>query len=418
MTPWPQILPVRQQDALITRCLRERFEHILPLAMREAGLDMWLIVCQEDNPDPVFKTMLPMNTWTPILQMLIFCDPGPGQPIERINLSMTDTGDLFQRPWSGRRSEEQWPLLAEIVTQRAPQRIGINIGQVNWAAGGLTHNLYQQLTRALPGDYAARLVSAEAACERWLMTLSDTELDLYPHLAALAHQIIAECFSDRQVLPGITTTDDLEWAYWQTCSDLGFEQAFKPYFRVIRAATEQARWGSDLKTIRRGDLLHCDVGFRHLRLNTDHQELAYVRRAGEDDAPTGLRRLLAENNRLQAIYQAEFQPGQTGNELLQRILARAREAGVPSPKVYSHNLGLYLHEPGPLIGLPWEQENCPGRGDVRLDYGSCFTMELSVEDRVPEWDQQSVRLPTEQDVTFTRQGCLPMDGVQTMFHLI
>src|SRR5258708_4129982 len=267
MTPWPQVLPVRQQDALITRCLRERFEHILPLAMREAGLDMWLTLWQEDNPDPVFKTMLPMNTWPPILQMLIFYDPGPGRPIERINLSMTDTGDLFQRPWSGRRSQEQWPLLAEIVTQRAPQRIGLNIGQVNWAAGGLTHNLYQQLTRALPGDYAARLVSAEAACERWLMTLCDTELDLYPHLAALAHQIIAECFSDRQVLPGLTTTDDLEWAYWQTCSDLGLEQAFKPYFRAIRAATVQAKC-SDVKTIRRGDLLHCDVGFRHLRLNT------------------------------------------------------------------------------------------------------------------------------------------------------
>src|SRR5258708_29393646 len=141
MTPWPQVLPVRQQDGLITRCLRERFEHILPVAMREAGLDMWLILCQEDNPDPVFRTMLPMNTWTPILQMLIFYDPGPGQPIERINLSMTGTGDLFQRPWSGRGSEEQWQLLAEIVAQRDPQRIGINIGQVAWAAGGLTPNL-------------------------------------------------------------------------------------------------------------------------------------------------------------------------------------------------------------------------------------------------------------------------------------
>ena len=89
-----------------------------------------------------------------------------------------------------------------------------------------------------------------------------------------------------------------------------------------------------------------------------------------------------------------------------------------NPRVYSHNLGLYLHEPGPLIGLPWEQTACPGRGDARLDYQSCFTMELSIEDRVPEWDGQSVRLPTEQDVVFTRQGCLPLAGVQTVFHLI
>ena len=45
-------------------------------------------------------------------------------------------------------------------------------------------------------------------------------------------------------------------------------------------------------------------------------------------------------------------------------------------------------------------------------------MELSIEDQVPEWDGQSVRLPTEQDVVFTRQGCLPLDGIQTAFHLI
>jgi hypothetical protein len=418
MTGWPRILSVREQDALITRCLRERFEHLLPRAMREAGIDMWLIVCQEDDPDPVFRTMIPMNTWAPILQMLIFYDRGPAAGVERLNLSMTDTGDLFDRPWSGRRFEEQWALLAGLVRARDPQRIGINVGDVAWAAGGLTHNLYQQLTRALPAEYTARLVSAEAACRRWLMTLSETELQVYPHLVAIAHRLIAECFSPRRVIPGVTTPADLEWAYWQRCTDLGFEQAFKPYFRLYRSAAEQARWGADAQTIRPGDLLHCDVGFRHLRLNTDHQELAYVRRPGEADAPSGLRRLLAENNRLQAIYQAEFQPGLTGNELLGRILARARAEGIPNPKVYSHNLGLYLHQPGPLIGLPWEQDCVPGRGDVVVDYDSCFTMELSVEEALPEWDGQRVRIPTEQDVVFTRRGCLPMDGVQTSFHLI
>jgi hypothetical protein len=279
MRPWPQVLPVRKQDELITRCLRERFDTILPQAMREADIDMWLILCQEDDPDPVFKTMIPMNTWTPILQMLIFFDRGPERGVERINLSMTDTGDLYDRPWAGRRREEQWPLLAQIVAERQPRRIGLNIGQVNWAAGGLTYNLHQQLVSALPAEYAGRLVSAEAACERWLMTLCKTELQIYPHLAAIAHQIIADCFSARQIIPGLTTTDDLEWAYWQTCTDLGFEQAFKPYFRVFRAQSEQARWSADVKTIHPGDLLHCDVGFRHLRLCTDHQELAYVRRA-------------------------------------------------------------------------------------------------------------------------------------------
>ena len=66
------------------------------------------------------------------------------QGIERINLSMTDLGNSYAKPWTGRYHTEQFPLLAEIIAARDPKRIGINIGAVEWAAGGLTQNLYQQ----------------------------------------------------------------------------------------------------------------------------------------------------------------------------------------------------------------------------------------------------------------------------------
>lgn len=415
MLALPHVVPVRQQSEIIDRILGERLDVVLPVAMREAGIDMWLILCQEDDPDPVFKTMIPMNTWTPILQMLIFFDRGADDGIERINLSMTQTAQFYDRPWQGVRFEEQWKLLAAIVQSRRPKWIGINIGSVNWAAGGLTHNLYQQLVQALPVQYAERLVSAETACTRWLMTLCDTERAIYPHVVALAHRIIAECFSRASIMPGVTTTKDLEWTFWQHCSDLGLEQAFKPAFRVVRRGEGS---GYREHVIQQGNLVHCDVGLRYLRLNTDHQELAFILRDGETDAPAGLRRLMAENHRLQAIFLSEFRQGRTGNELLAAMLERARREQVPNPRIYSHSLGLFLHQPGPLIGLPWEQERCPGRGDVRLEYDTCFTMELSIEDTVPEWDNRSVRLPTEQDVCFTRDGCMSMDGVQQRFHLV
>jgi len=127
---------------------------------------------------------------------------------------------------------------------------------------------------------------------------------------------------------------------------------------------------------------------------------------------------MANGNRLQDVFMGEFRQGLTGNELLHNILTRAREVGIPMPKVYSHNLGLFLHEPGPLIGLPWEQERCEGRGDVALEFNHTFTMELSVTDAVPEWGGQEVRFPMEQDVAFTQDGCYPVDGRQTEFYLI
>jgi Xaa-Pro aminopeptidase len=416
MSNFNRILPLREQDRLIMNILKQRFETILPAAMREAGLDMWVILCQEDDPDPVFRTMIPLSCWTPILQMLVFYDRGE-EGIERINLSMTDMHDLYDKPWKGFNYWEQWPLLAAIIRERNPKKIGLNIGKTQWAGGGLTHNLYQQFMKAIDPEFRERIVDAEQVCTRWLMTLSDMEVEIYPHIVSIAHQIIAHCYSHQTIHPGVTTTDDLEWVYWQTAHDLGLEVAFKPFFRILRSNADQQTYPVLDKVIRPGDLLHCDVGVRYLRLNTDHQEAAYVLRTGERDAPEGIKNLLFQCNRLQNVFMGGFQRGLSGNEMLNNILQTARAQDIPTPKVYSHSMGLYLHEPGPLIGLPWEQVSNPGRGDVQLEFNSTFTMELSVETHVPEWDQ-TVRMGAEQDVIFTKDGCMAMDGVQTELYLI
>jgi Xaa-Pro aminopeptidase len=409
---------MRQRDAVIRRNLEQRLETILPRAMRENGFDMWLILCQEDDYDPVFSTMMPMNTWCPILQMLIFTDRGPTEGIERINLSMTRTRGLYDRPWHGSRHEEQWPLLREIIADRDPRRIGINTGAIQWAAGGLTHNLYTQLVETLPAKYVDRLASAETMAVRWLATLTDDEVALYEHVVSVAHSLIAACYGRETLIPGVTTTEDLEWAYWQRCASAGLQISFKPFFNIVRSEAMKAKLGHDDPVIRPGDLIHCDVGMRYLRLVSDHQEWAYVLRAGETAPPAGVQRLMTEANRLQDIFMAEFRRGLSGNELLTNILTRARREGIPKPKVYSHSLGLFLHEPGPLIGLPWEQERCEGRGDVRLELNSAFTMELGVRAPVPEWGDQEVQFGIEEDVVFTRDGCYPIDGRQTAFYLI
>lgn len=50
---------------------------------------------------------------------------------------------------------------------------------------------------------------------------------------------------------------------------------------------------------------------------------------------------------------------------------------------------------------------------VLLTYNSCFTMELSVQAPVAEWDGEEVRLPLEKVVAFTAQGCRLLAGRQT-----
>ncbi len=418
MSHFPAILPIKDQDAWVVNVLRQRLDSILPQAMRAAGIDMWLIICQEDDYDPVFKTMIPPYTWAPILQILVFFDRGPELGVERINLSMTNLRDLFTKPWAGRYHTEQWPLLAQIIAERDPARIGINTGEIQWAAGGLTHNLYTQLVAAIDPKYAARLVSAEDACTIWLSVLSEAEIQAYPQAVRITRAIIQRCFSAETLTPGITTSDDLQWAFYQHSLDLGLELSFIPFFNLVRSNAEKERFPVDDKVIRPGDIIHCDVGNKYLRLCSDLQEWAYVLRPGEVAAPAGLRALFTQANRLQAVFMAGFEGGASGNKILNNILSAANAAGIPKPRIYSHSLGYYLHEPGPLIGLPWEQVNNPGRGDVVLSENTTFTMELSIEDLVPEWGNQSVNFSVEQDVCYTQQGCQAMLPLQTDFYLI
>jgi hypothetical protein len=409
----PEILPARRQAALITEMVRERLDTILPRAMQAADLDVWLILCQEDDPDPLFKTMIPMDTWSPILSMLVFVRDGAS--VRRYNICGTNTKDLFERLYEGQIEEKQWPRLVELLQARDPARIGINTGSVAWSGGGLTQFLYRELLEKLPEKFHDRLVSAEAAAVQWASTLTETEKTLFSRVSALGQYMISACFNESVVTPGVTTVDDLVWHYWQHSRDLGLDLAFRPFFSIRRDQRE-TRYAKDV--ISPGDVVHCDVGIKYLRLNSDHQHLAYVPRIGETDVPAGLKARMADTNLLQDIYMAGFHHGASGNEMLSEMRAKALAAGLREPRIYSHNLGLFLHQPGPLIGLPWEQVDTGPRGNVRLEYDSAFVMELSTDGPVPEWGGQILRTEMEEPVIFTREGCRTLCGRQTEFHVI
>lgn len=427
----PTILGVRDQARTVNGVLRDRFERLLPAIMRESGFDMWIIVCNEDNHDPVFNTLLSWECWAPILQIVVLYDAGGGAGVERLNISLTEMDGLMTTVWgleggttdlehrqSTHVGEDQWATLRRVVQERNPRRIGINQSDVIWAADGLTATLKEKLIATLGNDLSSRVESAEPLCIRWLETRLPAELDLYEQACAVAHHLMKTCFSRQVVTPGVTTCEDLRWSYWQQTSDLGLPVSFPGTYDLMRGPENRARWGNDDNIIRPGDMIHCDVGFKYLRLLTDHQELAYVLRPGETSVPEGMRDAMAQANRLQEIFTDTWALGASGNEILTRALTRALEAGIGKPKIYSHSLSHYLHEPGPLMGLPWEQETCPGRGDVTMKHDTCYTVELSVTCPVPEWDGQEVRFCLEQDASFTEKGVTFLDGRQTEFHMI
>ncbi len=414
------ILPLRERARLQDDWLSRRLEHLIPELMRRERIDLWILAAREYNEDAVLSTMLPA-TWFSARRrtILVFHDRGPEKGVERLAVSRYSVGPWFETVWQGGDEERQWERLAEVVAERNPQRIGVNRSRWFAPADGLSSTEYEALMASLPETFRGRVVSAERLAVGWLERRIPEEMELYPTLCRIAHEIIAEGLSARVVKPGVTSTDDLEWWFRQRVESLDLDTWFHPSVSVQRVGQtrgEDFSHALDRTIIQPGDLIHVDFGITYLRLNTDTQQHAYVLRPGERTAPEGLRRGLAVGNRMQDLLMAEFLAGRTGNEILALTLLRARQEGIRA-SVYSHPLGYHGHAAGPLIGLWDAQDGVPGLGDYPLFADTVFSIELNVEVEVPEWETP-VRIMLEEDAFFDGRRASFLDGRQTEFHLI
>jgi len=410
----PAVLSLKEQAAVYDGWLSSRLDKLVPELMRREKIDMWLVICEEYNEDPVYLSLVPFAGLSARrLSILVFYDRGIDQGVERFSVSRYGIGELFPTIWKA-GDEDQWTALAGAVKARDPKRIGINESEVFAFGDGLSASLKSRLVRALGPELAKRLAGAERLAVGWLERRLPEEIEVYHHIAAIAHAIIAEAFSTAVITPGVTTTADVEWWMWEKVRAIGQTTWFNPSLSIQRPPASPYK---DSPVIHRGDLLHCDFGISYLRLNTDTQQHAYVLQAGETDAPRGLKEALAQGNRLQDILLGEMRPGLTGNQILAAALKRAKDEGL-RPSIYTHPLGVHGHAAGPTIGLWDKQGGVPGAGDYPLFHDTVYSIELNVKAAVPEWGGQDVQIALEQDAAFTRSGAFFLDRRQTELILI
>jgi len=416
-----QVLSERERIAPENAILNERFEKLLPQLMADAEIDMWLVINREYAEDPVFFSLVPQPTFAARrTTMLIFNRTDSGE-VERLSVNTYPFGAPYESVWSGGDLDAQWQALADLIADKDPATIGINVSRHWPVADGLTKGLHDRLLGVLPETYQQRLQSAETLAVRWLETRNQAELELYPNAVALARGVIAEAFSSRVITPGATTTDDVAWYIRQRFADLGLQAWFMPYVTFQRAGNdcdEDTPFCSSGKgVIERGDVLHTDVGICYLKLCTDTQEMAYVLKMDEDEAPAGLQAALLSGNQWQDIVTDAFVTGATGNEILAKTIADSAAAGINS-STYTHPIGYFGHAPGPTIGMWDNQGETPITGDWPLHKNTAYAIEGNVKHQVPEWDNQHVQIMLEQTAYFDGNKVFYLAGRQTQWHLI
>ena len=414
------ILPLKERAAFINKLQKERLNKLLPQLMEKTDIDMWVLIAREYNEDPIIKTMLP-PTWLNARRttILVFSLDKKTKNFESVAIARYAFGDNIPSIWDKDKQPNQWEALKDYIVSKNPEKIGLNISSYESLADGLSKYHYDQLYNVLSPKFRKKITSAEDLAIAWIETRTDLEMTVFSQLVEISSSIIREAFSTKVITPGITSTDDVVWWMREKVLSLGLDTWFHPTVDVQRKDNSDL-YAFDNKSkfdiILPGDLLHCDFGISYLTLNTDTQELAYVLKPGETNAPDFLIKAFKEGTRIQDIFTNNFKQGLTGNEILKRSLEQGKSEGL-RPSIYTHPLGTYGHSAGTTIGMWDSQGGVPFTGDYPLQYNTAYAIELNTTVYIEEWEKD-IRIMLEVPGFFGENGFRYINGRLKEFLLV
>ena len=118
------------------------------------------------------------------------------------------------------------------------------------------------------------------------------------------------------------------------------------------------------------------------------------------------------------IFAEELKAGQIGTKVKNIIEKRAEKQGIQA-SIYGHTQGNWVHGAGARTVFDWpDRYGDFAREPVRTN--EFWSIEYSVQGKVPEWDNQLVRIPREEDAVINSDGSRArfLVGPQEKFWLI
>ncbi len=383
----------------------EKFDLILPKAMHDNDLDMWIVVMREGLLDPLWEALGRgyVGDWA----YYVFTDRG-----ERTERAALGVGGYMLEQCGVYDHFGSASSLAEYVTERNPERIGVNMAASIGGADGLSHTSYLHLREILGAPYADRLVSAERFVSNFRATRTASEIAAFAEAGEISREIAERAFSNEVITPGVTALEDVAWWMWDQLLARGLESSFDMPSVYITGPGGIEAISSD-RIIQRGDLLMIDWGVGFLDFYTDMKRVAYVLREGETEAPPGIRHAFERATEVRDIMKASIKPAPTAAQALDATWAALEAAGfnridfnqpTDDPEVTDvvlgpHSVGNWGHGIGPSLAF-----FNPTRMTYELRPGTLISVELFAYTANPEWGGAKVRIPLEDDAVVTERG--------------
>lgn len=380
----------------------EKFDLVLPKALADNRLDMWIVVMREGLLDPMWEALGRgyVGGWA----YWVFA-AGEERAVFGAGGYMLERCGVYDRfgPADSLRS---------YVAARDPQRIGVNMAASIGGADGLSHTSFLHLQNVLGASYRDRLVSAERFVSDFRSTRTASEIAAFAEAGEISREIAERAFSNEVIRPGVTALEDVAWWMWDQLLARGLDSSFDmPSVYVTGPGGIEAT--SSERIIQRGDLLMIDWGVGFLDFYTDMKRTAYVLREGETEAPPGIRHAFDRAVEVRDVMKAAIKPAPTARQALDATWAAIQAAGfnriefnrptddpaVTDVVIGPHSVGNWGHGFGPSLAF-----FNPARLEYELRPGTLISVELFAYTANPEWGGAKVRIPLEDDAVVTERG--------------
>ena len=383
----------------------DKFEQILPLAMRHAGIDMWIVAVKENHYDPLWDDL--GRGYVSGIGYYVFTDRG-GPRIERAALG--PSGYLLDQSGAYDIFASASTLPA-FVKERAPKRIGVNMSDEIGPADGLSHAMYQHLVKTLGEPYSSRLVSAERLVSEFRSRRVASEIVAFGEAAGIAIGLAERALSNEVVTPGRTTLEQVAWWMQDRLLERGLGSEFDmPSVYVTGpqgiAATSTAR------IIQPGDVIMIDWGVQLMNFGTDVKRVAYVLKPDEMVPPKSIQGAFDKALSVRDVLKKAIKPGVTANDTMTAMDAALRAAGFgviefnkpnaddKTDVVYGfHPAGNTGHDIGPSL-TTWQ----PLQRTFTMHLQHMFAFEYFAYTPLPEWGGKKLRIPIEDDAILMEHG--------------
>jgi Xaa-Pro aminopeptidase len=341
-----------------------RIQKLLPQAMQLAGIDAWLVICRENNNDPLAVHVGGENAGGTAAFMFFL----EGDRVASIALSpwgettaLRDVG-LHDQVIEFERGGSVWKLIAQQLVSASPQKIGVNCSSRN-IADGLSCTQRIELEKALGPQLSARLVSAEDLVAEWLSVKLPEEVEIMRQAGKLTVQLQIEAY--RTVVPGKTRDSDVARYIKGRMAELGVEDSWSPDQNPnVNSGIPRGHSSATDKVIQPGDFIQTDFGIKVYGIwCTDYQRFAYVLAPGETEPPAEALQKWDNAKRGSRIVLAAMKPGVRGYDVDKAQREWMQHTGsLPVKWGTGHPVGYWAHDIGPYLGGGQYQK--PPSGDA------------------------------------------------------